>query len=193
MNTDRYFRAVRTAFDFHQDQVRKGTDIPYVTHLMSVSSLVFELGGTEDQAIAAVLHDAIEDCTRYATTDVRLIIDANFGPDVLRMVEECSDTDQQPKPPWKERKEAYIQHLSQIGDDSLLVSLCDKLHNIRCTLLDYEQEGYAVFDKFKGGKEGTIWYYVELWKHYRKRYEDSPNARIKYAILELFQIVQKLT
>lgn len=190
MNIERYRSAVNLAFYFHKDQVRKGTTIPYITHVLSVSSLVSELGGKEEQVIAALLHDAVEDCPEKNPAE---LINTLFGPNILKIVLQCSDTDVSPKPPWKERKEAYIEHLNLVDDDALLVSLCDKLHNIRCTLLDFEQEGISVFDKFKGGKEGTLWYYVELWRHYRKRYNDSDNARIKYAVLELFQIVQKLS
>ena len=122
----------------HHNQVRKGGDIPYIGHLLSVASLVINDGGTEEQAIAALLHDAVEDEGGPATLEE---IRANFGDDVARIVEECSDTDEVPKPPWLERKRRYIDHLGSVGHDTLLVSVADKLDNARSMLRDYHTHG----------------------------------------------------
>ena len=118
----------------HHNQVRKGGDIPYVGHLLSVAGLVINDGGSEAQAIAALLHDAVEDAGGPATLEE---IRANFGDDVARIVDECSDTDEEPKPPWLDRKQRYIDHLADVGDDTLLVSVADKLDNARSMLRDY--------------------------------------------------------
>ena len=115
----------------HHNQVRKGGDIPYVGHLLSVASLVINDGGSEEQAIAALLHDTVEDQGGPATLQE---IRANFGEDVARIVDECSDTDVVPKPPWLERKQRYIDHLDDVGRDTLLVSVADKLDNARSML-----------------------------------------------------------
>lgn len=162
--SERFREALQRAEFFHSKQLRKGTTIPYISHLMSVSALVMEMGGTEDQAIAALFHDTLEDQPQYyPETDIEL----RFGENVLRMVKECSDTEVHPKPPWKERKEAYINHLETIGNDTLMVSIADKLHNLRTLVADYKLYGNWIFSKFKGKKEGTLWYYRSLMDKYR--------------------------
>ena len=130
----RFSKALVYAEWKHHNQVRKGGDIPYVGHLLSVASLVINDGGSEDQAIAALLHDAVEDQGGPPTLEE---IRANFGDDVARIVEQCSDTDEVPKPPWLERKQRYIDHLGSVGHDTLLVSVADKLDNARSMLRDY--------------------------------------------------------
>jgi predicted HD phosphohydrolase len=165
--TDRFARAVDYARIAHAGQTRKGTDIPYLTHLLSVASLVIEFGGSEDQAIAALLHDTIEDCGE----EHEAIIREQFGDAVADIVVACTDgtaegkgthaTPEAKKADWLKRKQEYISHLAGASEDVLLVSGCDKLHNARAIVGDLENRlvGSAVFDRFKGGRAGTLWYY----------------------------------
>ena len=125
----------------HHDQVRKGGEIPYIGHLLTVAGLVINDGGSEAQAIAALLHDAVEDQGGPPTLEE---IRSNFGGDVARIVDECSDTVDTPKPPWTERKRAYIAHLAQVSPDTLLVSVADKLDNARSMLRDYQDRKSVV-------------------------------------------------
>lgn len=159
-------RAVGQALELHREQRRKGTDIPYVTHLFAVASLVGESGGSEDEVIAALLHDAVED---QGGADTLARIRADFGAEVARIVEACSDTDVVPKPPWRARKQAYLERLAREDHAVLLVSCCDKLHNVRCTLLDLRHEGLETLERFNGGVAGTLWYYRELAAIYERR------------------------
>ena len=160
----RLVRAFRLAARLHAGQGRKGTAVPYLAHLMGVASLVLEAGGDEDLAIAALLHDAVEDCGGPPT--LRLIR-GQFGERVARVVQECTDADTIPKPPWRRRKEQYLAHLPQASADGRLVSAADKLHNSRAILTDYRQVGEAVWNRFKGGREGTLWYYRSLVDTFR--------------------------
>jgi GTP pyrophosphokinase len=150
--------AAALAFTLHSEQRRKGTEVPYIAHLMSVAALVLEHGGDEEQAIAGLLHDAIED----VGIEQEAVIAERFGPRVARIVRSCTDADTFPKPPWRARKEAYIAHLAHTDRDALLVSACDKLHNARAIVSDLRTLGLAVFDRFRGGQEGAVWYYTAL-------------------------------
>jgi hypothetical protein len=168
--TERFARAVDYARIAHADQTRKGTDILYLTHLLSVASLVIEFGGNEDQAIAGLLHDTIEDCGE----EHEAIIRNEFGDAVADIVVACTDGTAEGKSTladaeakkrdWTNRKLAYLAHLASAPDDVLLVSACDKLHNARAIVGDIENPlvGPAVFDRFKGGRDGTLWYYRSL-------------------------------
>jgi len=159
MLTDRFDEALSYASRLHRDQRRKGTDIPYISHLLSVAALVLEHGGDEDQAIAALLHDATEDQGGEATLiDIR----GRFGDKVAAIVADCTDAWEEPKPAWRQRKENYIAHLPQKAPASLLVSLADKTHNARAILNDYRRIGDDLWPRFNGGKEGTLWYYQSL-------------------------------
>lgn len=160
----RFLKAVELANELHDGQPRKGTAIPYIAHLLAVTALVLEHGGTEDQAIAALLHDAVED-SGGAPTLAR--IRASFGDYVADIVSACSDTDQKPKPPWKERKERYIASLSHHGPDVLLVSLADKVHNARAILADYRLHGESLWGRFKAGKSEQLWYYRALCEAFK--------------------------
>ena len=154
---DRAFAPVR---ELHAMQRRKGAEIPYISHLMGVASLVLEDGGDEDEAIAALLHDAVEDQGGKPTlARIRQL----FGERVARIVAACSDTDVTPKPPWRERKEAYIAHLRDpdLPAGAIRVSLADKLHNARAILFDL-RAGHDVFDRFSAGREEQRWYYDKL-------------------------------
>jgi len=155
----RFEEALVLATQLHADQYRKGTDTPYISHLLGVTSLVLENGGDEDEAIAALLHDAAEDQGGRATLKE---IRRRFGSRVADIVEGCSDTMTWPKPPWRARKEAYIAHLQHATASELLVSAADKLHNARSILADYRRVGEKLWQHFNGGKAGTLWYYRAL-------------------------------
>jgi GTP pyrophosphokinase len=158
-------RALAFATRLHARQVRKGTDIPYISHLLAVASLVLEYGGGPDEAIAGLLHDAIEDCPKDYPGEVAALrrdIESEFGHAVLEIVEGCTDTDSVRKPPWRERKERYIAHVREASASVHLVSCADKLHNSRSIVADLRVHGDALFARFKGGREGTLWYYTAL-------------------------------
>ena len=155
----RFEQALLMATRLHARQRRKGADIPYVSHLMAVSSLVFEDGGSEDEAIAALLHDAVEDQGGAPTLEK---IREAFGDRVAGIVAGCTDSDVVPKPPWRERKERYIAHIRQAGPDVRRVSAADKLHNARAILADLHKHGDAVWDRFTADRPGVLWYYRSL-------------------------------
>jgi len=157
--TYRFEEALRYTYQLHAGQVRKGTRIPYFSHLMAVSALVLEDGGDEDQAIAALLHDAVEDQGGMATWQE---IHRRFGERVAIMVDGLTDTYGSPKPPWRNRKERYLEHLRTAGPEVQRISLADKLHNSRTLLNDLRKYGNATWDRFRGGREGTLWYYRAL-------------------------------
>lgn len=157
--TERFTRALTLACDLHRTQVRKGSQTPYVAHLLGVASIALEHGANEDAAIAAVLHDAVED-QGGAPTLAR--IRAEFGDHVAAIVDGCTDADTIPKPPWRARKETYIAGVATKGPAVRLVSASDKLHNARAILADYRVLGEALWTRFQGGREGTLWYYRAL-------------------------------
>lgn len=168
--TDRFTRAVDHARIAHAAQFRKGSDIPYLYHLLGVASLVIEFGGDEDQAIAGLLHDLLEDCGAAHEPIIR----AQFGDRVADIVLACTDGTAEGKAShadaearrrdWLARKLAYLADLQQADDGVLLVSACDKLHNARAIVQDLEDSevGMAVFARFKSGKDGTLQYYESL-------------------------------
>ena len=164
--TSRFDDAFCYAHDLHRNQRRKGTSIPYVAHLMGVAALVLEHGGDEDQAIAALLHDAPED---HGGMPVLRGIERRFGADIARFVEDCTNSRTDPKPPWRPRKEAYLAKLPETPDRSLLVSLADKTHNAEAILFDWRAIGDAVWPRFNGGAQGTRWYYGKLAEFFFKR------------------------
>ena len=168
--TEHFDRAVQYANRIHAGQTRKGTDVPYMTHLLGVASLVLENGAqSEEEVIGALLHDAAEDQGgRLRLEDIR----EQFGDQVGHIVDACTDSYESPKPPWRERKEAYVTHVRELiergGDEpALRVSLADKLHNTRAILADVRESGDAVFERFNGKKDGTIWYYAILVEAFR--------------------------
>ena len=162
----RFDEALVYASQLHREQLRKGSPTPYVAHLLAVTALVLENGGDEDEAIAALLHDAMEDQGGRPTLEE---IRRRFGARVAEIVEGCSDADTVPKPPWRERKERYIAHLTEATSSMLLVTAADKLHNARSIVADLRRQGDAVWQLFKGGKEGTLWYYREVLVALRRR------------------------
>lgn len=153
----RFDDALLTAVDLHRGQARKGSDIPYVTHLLAVAAIVGESGGTEDEVIAALLHDAIEDTdATYRTLADR------FGKPVADVVRACSDTDVTPKPAWEKRKKDYVAHVVGASESVRLVSAADKLANARSVLADLRVLKEELWARFRGGKDGTLWYYRSL-------------------------------
>jgi len=160
MNLSRRFEeALAYAARIHATQRRKATEVPYVAHLLAVASIALENGAGEEEAIAALLHDAVEDQGGLPRLEE---IRARFGDRVAKIVEECSDAVTAPKPPWRARKEAYMEHLRHASPSGCLVSASDKLHNARSILADFRRLGDTVWSRFSGGKEGTLWYYRSL-------------------------------
>ena len=157
--TECFEDALLFAARLHANQFRKGSQTPYIAHLLSVAALVLEAGGDEDLVIAALLHDAVEDQGGLKTlNEIRM----RYGNRVAFIVNSCSDAYPTPKPAWKNRKVDYLTHLQSSTSEARLVSLADKLHNSRCILRDILEGESDVWDKFKGGKEGTLWYYRSL-------------------------------
>ncbi len=154
--TERFEQALVFAAQLHKEQRRKGSGVPYVSHLLSVAGLVIEHGGDEDEAIAALLHDAIED---QGGDEAREEVRRRFGDQVTEIVDGCTDADTNPKPPWRQRKETYIERLSTASRSVRLVSAADKLHNARSVLRDYREVREEVWLLFQGGRDGTLWYY----------------------------------
>jgi len=180
--TRRFEQALLFATRKHAGQMRKGTPAPYISHLMGVAGLVLEAGGDEDLAIAALLHDVVEDC---GGAPMLKEVRRRFGKRVARVVEGCTDTDQDPKPPWRERKENYIRHLRTADADVHLVSAADKVHNLRHILTDYREDGEKIWPRFSGKREGTLWYYRALLREFRRR---TPNRLVR----ELDRAVKEL-
>lgn len=157
--TPRLIEALRYADECHRGQVRKGTDIPYFCHPLGVASLVLEGGGDEDDVIAALLHDVVEDSGGSA----RLVeIQSTFGKAIADVVEECSDTNLVPKPPWRERKLAFLNRVPQLSESARRIVTADKLHNVRSILVERRDVGPALWEKFSGKREGTLWYYQQI-------------------------------
>lgn len=170
-------RALALACDWHDDQPRKGTTIPYVSHLLGVASLVMEHGGTEDQAIAGLLHDAVEDAGGEAAAEQ---IRREFGATVADIVLGCSDaTDPAAKPPWRQRKEAYIAHVTMASPEVMLVSLCDKLHNARALAVDADSFGDALWRRFNAPKDDIGWYYRSLLEAFETQADHLPAALLR--------------
>jgi (p)ppGpp synthase/HD superfamily hydrolase len=182
--TGQFSKALGYAELKHHNQVRKGGDIPYIGHLLTVAGLVINDGGTEEQAIAALLHDAVEDAGGPSTLEE---IRNNFGNDVARIVEECSDTDEVPKPPWRERKQRYIDHIAEVGKDTLLVSVADKLDNARSMLRDYHEHGSELWERFTvKDPRDHLWYYGALLDAYRR------HGCTSWMVDELSRVVDEL-
>lgn len=166
----RFEAALVYATQLHANQVRKGSGVPYISHLLSVAALVLEDGGDEDQAIAALLHDAIED---QGGTKTREEIRQRFGEKVVSIVDGCTEDETLPKPPWKERKLNYLEKMRFASSEIRRVALADKLHNARSIVADWEQEGEKVWHRFKGGKEGTLWFYRSFLEIYQQKVSNS--------------------
>ena len=175
--------ALLYAAEAHREQVRKGAGVPYLSHLLQVAGLALEHGADEQVAIGALLHDVVEDTPASPEE-----IEQRFGKRVRDIVEGCSDTlDKETEDrSWRERKETYLAHLCEAASaDVLLVSCCDKLHNSRSILSDLKEQGDTIWGIFKGGREGTLWYYRALVEAYRK--VDAPLRLVR----ELDEVVSE--
>lgn len=180
--TSRFEEALVYATELHSGQNRKRSRVPYIAHLLGVTSLVMEDGGDEDEAIAALLHDAVEDQGGLKTLDA---IRERFGERVAEIVSACTDSFTDPKPPWRERKESFLEILQTADASVQRVSLADKVYNARTTLRDIRLEGPAAWNKFKQGRQGALWYYHAII--------DTLEARNhSYLLVELKEIVQEL-
>lgn len=178
---EQFDKALRLASELHREQTRKEIPVPYMAHLMAVAGLVLEanayheLENIEDVAIGALLHDAVED--QGHKIDLEGIRDT-FGDTVHRIVLECSDAivteEGGDKPPWRERKEAYLQSIAKKSRETLLVSCADKLHNARSILFDFDRIGDAIWDRFTATKEETVWYYSELAGAFERAWPENP-------------------
>jgi len=160
----RFTEALCLAAELHATQRRKSSGVPYVSHVLAVASIVIECGGSEDEAIAALLHDAVEDCGGEPTLER---IWHEFGENVANIVLGCSDTTVSPKPDWRTRKESYLRHLTHADRSVLLVALADKLHNLRATLREYSLQGEDFWRHFRSGRQGMLWYFGELVNVFR--------------------------
>ena len=178
----RFLHAFRFAAEKHAGQTRRASSIPYIAHLMGVASLVLEFGGDEDLAIAALLHDVVEDCGGASMLkEVR----RKFGSRVAKIVGGCTDSDLEPKPPWRERKETYIEHLKSADAETRLVSAADKLNNVRSILSDYREVGESIWNRFNGGREGTLWYYRALLEEFLRGKPSRLIRELELAVKEL--------
>jgi (p)ppGpp synthase/HD superfamily hydrolase len=178
----RFLRGFRFAAEKHAGQTRKASNTPYIAHLMGVASLVLEFGGDEDLAIAALLHDVVEDC---GGAPMLKEVRRRFGRRVAKIVEGCTDSDTDPKPPWRERKESYMRHLKRADAETRLVSAADKLNNVRSILSDYREVGESIWSRFNGGREGTLWYYRALLKEFLRSKPDRLIRELELAVGEL--------
>jgi GTP pyrophosphokinase len=178
----RFLRAFLFAAEKHSGQARKASTIPYIAHLIGVASLVLEAGGDEDLAIAALLHDVVEDCGGAPMLkEVRRL----FGQRVAKVVEGCTDADTDPKPPWRQRKETYLRHLKTADADTRLVSAADKLNNVRSILSDYRAFGESIWSRFNGGRDGTLWYYRTLRDEFLRSKPNRITRDLELAVNEL--------
>jgi GTP pyrophosphokinase len=182
-----YAEAFAYAEALHARQVRKGTNVPYLSHLMSVSALVLEDGGDEDEAIAGLLHDAVEDQGGRPTLEE---IRRRFGENVARIVLACSDSETEPKPPWRERKERYLAHLRHADASVRRVSSADKLHNARSILADYRVIGDALWGRFTAGKDDTLWYYRSLVEAFRSAGAGRLVEELSLVVAELGRLAE---
>ena len=178
----RFLRAFQFAAKKHAKQTRKASTIPYIAHLMGVASLVLEAGGDEDLAIAALLHDVVEDC---GGAPMLREVRRHFGARVAKIVDGCTDSDTYPKPPWRERKETYIARLKKEDAETRLVSAADKLNNVRSILSDYRVVGESVWSRFAGGRDGTLWYYRTLRDEFLRSTPNRITRDLELAVNEL--------
>ena len=203
MLTPRYDEALDLAHAWHRGQKRKGTEVPYVSHLLAVSALVLEHGGTEEEAVAGLLHDALEDAPSQEEADARRgEIRYRFGEGVLSIVEACTDAEPLGKTreraldedgrraAWRTRKENYVAHLAHVRGSVVLVAAADKVHNAGAIVRDVRALGPGVFDRFVGRQDGTLWYYGEVLTALEARVADEP--RIAPLIRELTRLVGEM-
>ena len=186
----RFLRGFEFAAEKHRGQARKASTTPYIAHLMGVASLVLEFGGNEELAIAALLHDVVEDCGgEPMLKEVR----RRFGARVAKIVDGCTDTYETPKPPWRERKENYIRHLKSADAGTRLVSAADKLNNVRSIVADYREVGETIWERFNGGREGTLWYYRTLLDEFQRTKSNRLVREFELTVRELEVMAQSVS
>ena len=178
----RLHQAFLYASNLHAHQTKKGSGVPYIAHLIGVASLLLEAGGDEDLAIAALLHDSVEDC---GGLPVLREVRRRFGKRVAHIVDGCTDSYTDPKPPWRERKERYLKKLHYEDDETRLVSAADKLYNARSILSDYRYLGESIWERFTGKREGTLWYYRALVEEFRQHAHNRLTQELERVVLEL--------
>ena len=182
---ENFDRALMFAHKLHRTQLRKGGRVPYIAHLLAVASVVLDYGGDEEEAIAALLHDAVED---QGGAPVLAEIRSEFGDRVADIVAGCTDSDSEPKPPWQERKEAFLRALKAASPSVRRVVTADKLHNVRTTLEDYRANGEDVWQRFHGAREGTLWYYRSLVEILENDNTDALTAEFARTVDELLRM-----
>jgi len=187
--SDKFEEALIYATRAHCNQTRKKTGIPYIAHILGVTAIALEYGGNETEGIAALLHDTVEDCGgAERLRDIR----EKFGDDVARIVDGCTDSDQTPKPPWLDRKRAYVEHLKDSDSSTRLVSASDKLHNTRALLAELRRTGLEVFERLAGKQDGTLWYYRALVTAFRQHGEHPDLIdELDRAVSEIEKLVQR--
>lgn len=189
--TDRFESAMVYAHQVHRHQRRKGTGIPYIAHILGVAALAIEYGADEDEAIASLLHDAVED----GGGEARLAeIRAQFGDRVGDIVLGCSDSlveDPEDRLEWQERKENYLAHLENASASVCLVSAADKLHNVRSIIRDYHEHGDDIWQRFQGKRDGTLWYYETVAHTLIRRYRSQLTRDLQEAVDDLLQITSR--
>lgn len=174
----------------HAGQVRKKTQVPVISHLMAVTALVLENEGDETEAIAALLHDGPEDCGGQPILDD---IRGRFGDRVAEIVAGCSDTLESPKPAWRPRKQRYLEHLPTACESTLLVSLADKVHNVRSLVSEYQRVGDELWDRFSASREDSLWYYLSLFRIFRQHTPAKGEflvRQLESALAELDQLLR---
>lgn len=190
-NSARFREALIYAAQLHAAQTRKGTDTPYIAHLLAVASIVIEYGGGETEAIAALLHDAVEDqCGRQTLERIRAL----FGEDVASIVDSCTDAYAdagERKPEWRPRKERYLAHLPEASPAARLVSCADKLHNARAILQDYRTEGETLWSRFTGGRAGLLWYYRALADSFMKTDKNPLAEELNRVVSEIERLAAR--
>jgi GTP pyrophosphokinase len=186
--SSRFEEALVYAARLHAEQRRKGTEIPYIAHLLAVAGIALVHGANEDEAIAALLHDAVEDQGGASTREE---IRRRFGAAVAEIVDGCTDTDVTPKPPWRERKETYVRHIRHAPASVRLVSASDKLDNARSILADYRVLGDSLWVRFSGGKEGTLWYYRSLVEAFQEAGGGALVAELESVVREIERLAER--
>ena len=184
--SSRFTKALTYAAELHADQKRKVSGEPYVAHLLGVTAIVLQYGANEDEAIAAMLHDAIEDQGGSATREE---IRRRFSDEIVRIVDGCTDADTTPKPPWRRRKEAYIERLRHAADSVRLISAADKLHNARAIVQEYRTRGESLWKHFRGGRDGTLWYYRTVVDTLKQAGTNPLVEELDRAVAELKRLV----
>lgn len=182
MNMQHFNDAFLFASRLHDGQMRKGSSVPYLSHLMAVSALVMENGGTQDQAIAALLHDTVEDQGGEETlSEIR----ERFGDDVASIVEECSESLDIKDHPWRERKEWFLNRIVQMSERGLLVCVADKFHNVQGLINDHRNQGDQMWSSFNAGKTEQLWYYRSVAALLCERTENTLATTLSEKVDEL--------